>query len=595
MVESGLITFVYLFVPAMTLVVQAVLAWWIYTKRGKQHGATAFLVMIVAGMVWMLGVMGHVFFVDRTVEYVTFVVWALSANVSIVSFGVFGSQYTDSNFHRHPVFVGTAAFLTVGYAGLIATEEYHDLLFRGFVEASEPFSYLVGVPGPVSSVTLTILTLIGLYTEYVMGRHLLSTRRNAGWQLVLLITGGLSLTVADFMGYSLAPARGLSHAPYALIVFYLLTTIAVFRFDLFDVTPVSREAIVEKLQDPVVVFDDDHRPVDYNQRATELWPDVANRAGSPLADVFPESSSSLETLLTGEKETVRIETSMEGQRRHFSASVSRLEPGAISTRTRYAVVFRDITTLERSRQELTRRNEQLDRVAATISHDLRNPLQVIDGHLTLLRDGIDDATLDPETTAELREHTDEIESATDRMEALVEDVLELARGGEIEDEVEAVSLSDIATESWNAIDTGEGRLVVETPKTIDAHPGRLRSLLENLFSNAIEHAGDDVTVSIGGTESGFYVADDGPGIPTDVAAEAFEHGFTTSENGTGIGLSIVRTVARRHGWTVRIDDEYEDGARFVFDTGARQKESLSDGTDPIEEDTIDSTMEVPEP
>ena len=87
MVESGLITFVYLFVPAMTLVVQAVLAWWIYTKRGKQHGATAFLVMIVAGMVWMLGVMGHVFFVDRTVEYVTFVVWALSANVSIVSFG----------------------------------------------------------------------------------------------------------------------------------------------------------------------------------------------------------------------------------------------------------------------------------------------------------------------------------------------------------------------------------------------------------------------------------------------------------------------------------------------------------------------------
>jgi signal transduction histidine kinase len=70
-----------------------------------------------------------------------------------------------------------------------------------------------------------------------------------------------------------------------------------------------------------------------------------------------------------------------------------------------------------------------------------------------------------------------------------------------------------------------------------------------------------VTVTVGPLGDGFYVADDGPGFTEENREHAFEHGFTTSEDGTGFGLSIVETICRAHGWDIRLDGA-EGGARF---------------------------------
>jgi signal transduction histidine kinase len=90
-----------------------------------------------------------------------------------------------------------------------------------------------------------------------------------------------------------------------------------------------------------------------------------------------------------------------------------------------------------------------------------------------------------------------------------------------------------------------------------------------------------VSVRTGLTERGFYVADDGPGIPAEEADRILEYGYTTSEDGTGLGLSIVETMANSHGWTVRLDQEYEEGARFVFTDVA---------VDPGGDDSIDQQL-----
>ncbi|PSP96118.1 histidine kinase, partial [Halobacteriales archaeon QS_1_68_44] len=99
---------------------------------------------------------------------------------------------------------------------------------------------------------------------------------------------------------------------------------------------------------------------------------------------------------------------------------------------------------------------------------------------------------------------------------------------------------------------------------ITADGERLRRLFENLFRNAIEHGGEDVEISVGMLEDGegFYIADDGPGIPDHKRDEIFEAGYTTGEEGTGLGLAIVRSIVEAHGWEIAAAESAGGGARF---------------------------------
>jgi PAS domain S-box-containing protein len=217
---------------------------------------------------------------------------------------------------------------------------------------------------------------------------------------------------------------------------------------------------------------------------------------------------------------------------------------------RVLAVVRDITERKRRERELERKNERLETFASVVSHDLRNPLNVIEGRLELAREECDSEDLDA------------IARATDRMDELIENLLTLAREGEPAVEREPVELADTVETCWQNVETDEASLVVETDRTVDAAPSRLRQLLENLARNAVKYGGERVTVTVGDLPDGFYVEDDGPGVPDDQQARLFEPGFTTAETGTGFGLSIVKEIAEAHGWTVRVTDGDAGGARF---------------------------------
>jgi signal transduction histidine kinase len=82
----------------------------------------------------------------------------------------------------------------------------------------------------------------------------------------------------------------------------------------------------------------------------------------------------------------------------------------------------------------------------------------------------------------------------------------------------------------------------------------------------MEHGGDDVTVTVGPLTAGdgFYVEDDGPGIPPADRQSVFEFGETSNPNGSGLGLAIVATIADAHGWERRVTEAESGGARFEF-------------------------------
>lgn len=210
----------------------------------------------------------------------------------------------------------------------------------------------------------------------------------------------------------------------------------------------------------------------------------------------------------------------------------------------------DITDQKRREAELRRQRDQLDRFASVLSHDLRNPLNVAGGHLSLAMEECDNDHLPP------------IEQALERIDELVEDLLILAREGEDVSASEPVALGDLVTSSWETVDTAEATLQLNIDRQIHADKRRVRQLIENLIRNAVEHGGEDVTVTVGELDDGFYIEDDGAGIPENKQPEVFEVGYSTATNGTGFGLSIVQQVANAHGWNVRVTNSSEGGARF---------------------------------
>ena len=230
-------------------------------------------------------------------------------------------------------------------------------------------------------------------------------------------------------------------------------------------------------------------------------------------------------------------------------------------------MYTDITERKERERELERQNDRLEEFASIVSHDLRNPLNVARGYVELAEETKSD------------EHFERVDEALERMADIVEDVLTLARQGRSLEGREPVPLAEAAESAWRNVTTDGASLELDEPPTLSADPTRIGSLLENLFGNAVEHGigdedaartdGDGLTVTVGRLdaadgETGFYVEDDGVGIPAERRDVVFESGETFSVDGTGFGLAIVEDIVEAHGWRVELTECVDGGARFEF-------------------------------
>ena len=213
--------------------------------------------------------------------------------------------------------------------------------------------------------------------------------------------------------------------------------------------------------------------------------------------------------------------------------------------------IKDISVRKAREQEIERQNERLETFASIVSHDLQNPLNVAQGYIELLQADIS------------RDELQLVDNALDRMGVLITELLELAQSDREIGEVTPVALTAVVAEAWRNVNTPEAELdTPETDRRVMADESRLQQLFENLFRNAVEHAGSDVHVRVDTTANGFDVVDDGPGIPPDGRERVFETGYTTDGKGTGFGLSIVQQIVAGHGWEIRITGGADGGARF---------------------------------
>jgi PAS domain S-box-containing protein len=226
-----------------------------------------------------------------------------------------------------------------------------------------------------------------------------------------------------------------------------------------------------------------------------------------------------------------------------------------------AVVVRDVTERNERERTLERQNERLDSFASLLAHELRNPVNT---------GQIYSRQLDPAANPEAVEY---VREAFVRIEDMIDVMLVITRGREAVSECSSIALEDAARAAWEGVDAPDATLDLATERTIRADGTYVRHLFRNLFENAVEHGGPDITVTVGDLPSGFYVADDGAGISPEERASIFEPGYTTASDhgGMGLGLTFVKEMADIYEWECSVTESADGGARFEFEGATKAR------------------------
>jgi signal transduction histidine kinase len=219
---------------------------------------------------------------------------------------------------------------------------------------------------------------------------------------------------------------------------------------------------------------------------------------------------------------------------------------------------------EKHHQAVEEQNERLNEFAGVLAHDIRNPLTAAIGHTEY---AIQTA---PESLAT---YLQTVLDSLDRIEDLITSTLALAREGVDVGEREPVDLGHIAYDVWKLVSPSNATLEVTESRAIPADESRLRQLFENIFRNVEEHCGDEVTVIVRGTGTGFEIVNDGPEMPAEISESLFSDSFGADR--VGFGLLVVERVVSGHGW----DGTIETGptrTKFAFSgVGAATKAPTS--------------------
>jgi signal transduction histidine kinase len=313
---------------------------------------------------------------------------------------------------------------------------------------------------------------------------------------------------------------------------------------------ISYEVVLEAADDPTAHIDTDGTVVYSNSAFAEYA--AGDPDGSPVEDVLVDYPQLRDQVLAGEDGTVIVENA--DGRVCYNVAVFPLSGGHQGK----LAMFFDVTAEHERRERLEEKNEQLDRFASLISHDLRNPLDVAIGRTNAVRELNEDPELDG--------HLKSTQDALQRMRSIITDVLTLARQGDNIGETSAISLEEKTKQAWSSVETPDVTLEIETDAIITANPDALAHVFENLFRNAVEHAGTETTITVGvlSERAGFYVEDDGPGIPPGDRERLLDAGESGDDAGTGLGLAIVESIAAAHEWELDITDSAAGGARFEF-------------------------------
>ncbi|SDJ55749.1 PAS domain S-box-containing protein [Halovenus aranensis] len=455
-----------------------------------------------------------------------------------------------------------AALLVVPLVTLVlaVTNPAHELVLGPDMPAN-PVSISQLDTGPwyfvsIAYAVAVVVPPVGILVDEVASAH--GAHRN---QLLLLLAGWLigfpgALQTYLFRNFEAIPTY-VDLTPLAFSVSATLWGVALFRYHLFGLVPVSRRTTVETMADPVIAVDANQTVVDANPAACRLFDvdsdDVAGVSLASFCQGYPELVSMVRP---GESHSEDITLDDAGPR-HFSLDVCPIEQSGSTFGS--VLVFREVTQLRERERELDLLKQIHSRV---LRHNIRNQLTVLKGQTFDIADR-DDGTFD-EQTQRIRETAETLleysEKATDLRDIIDSDA-ETVPGT-----LTAATRQELSTlrTEHPSVDVA---CQIDDAVHVRAHPDIHRAIRE-LLHNAVMHtAREDTRLRVSVTETDsqgvLTVEDNGPGISeTEVATlEAGEE--TALQHGSGLGLWMVRLLVDKSGGTLSFDCDTELGGTRV--------------------------------
>lgn len=301
-----------------------------------------------------------------------------------------------------------------------------------------------------------------------------------------------------------------------------------------------------------------------NKRVAEVLPYLADQTAFAID----------RALESGLVNAFEYDMEQQDEKRTFEARIAASGPDTVLAIVR-DVTLRKWAEAERDKliEELEAKNAELERFAYTVSHDLKSPLITIRGFLGFLREDTRSGN-----QARLDSDIQRISDATDKMQTLLNDLLELSRIGRVINKPQYVSFQEIVAE---AVELVQGRIsqgeisvrIAPDLPTVYVDRPRMVEVMQNLIDNAAKFMGDELSPRIEIGQKGFhgpmpilYVKDNGIGIPPEFMDKIFGlfNKLDARSEGTGVGLALVKRIIEFHSGIVWAESEPGKGTAFYF-------------------------------
>jgi len=514
----------------------------------------------------------------------------------------FALQYTDREAWLSRRRLALLSIVPAGILVLVWTAESHSLFYADMIVRTIDGVALLETP-PAIGHRVNIVYSYGLLlvgTGLIVSETVTTNRLYRRQSLVLLACLSTPWLANGLFHLGFRPIPTADLTPVVFVIIGIPLAVIVQRAELTGFVPVAHERVFHTLDDPVFVVTTSNRVLDANRAARELV-DTADDPleGRDLIELLPEpllDGGDLHPALDGAMECV-IE--VDGTPRQYIARLRGTESASQDDPRGRILSLTDITLQKAQQESLEAKNEQLERLAGVVSHDLATPLATGESLLHLIKADLDSSH------SEVHQSVSDLEAVHRRLRAFAEGLPALARESTDVKTPADCDLETVARAAWGVVDTGSLELTVESTCSLAADASRLQQAFENLFVNSVEHgstsshrdsradnsvehgstgsqrqsgdAAEHATVEKSGTKNvrvgrldsddGFYIEDDGPGIPTDRREDLLDFGVSTG-GGSGYGLAIVRTIVEAHGWSLSVTDSETGGARFEVKTTA---------------------------
>lgn len=405
--------------------------------------------------------------------------------------------------------------------------------------------------------------------------------RQAG-VMILGIVVPFVINIYDVFFPSLLPPWDWTVVTFSITVTFW--TYALYQYRLLDLMPVARSAIIENMQDAVIVLDRDKRIVDINPYGADL---IGKPSQELLGNSLLSYMENAPQLVAEYTDATDIQTEITLNTQIYDMRIATVPNG------RY-ILLRNITARKQAESEREQLIEELNAYAHTVAHDLKNPISTLIGNADFLQELHEDGEFDgPDVVNSLSA----VVNLSYKMTAIIDELLLLAS---VRDQKKVafapLNMRGIVGQALErlTIQLGDAEIAWEWEETETAvgYSAWVEEIWMNYLSNALKYGGSPPSICIGSRTEGqinrYWVQDNGEGVPVEKQKTLFvkfnrlEHHLRAE--GHGLGLSIVERIVTRLGGNVGLTSELGKGSCFYF-TLPVQTEPIPAKTAAIFDDT----------